>query len=232
VKLYWYLVTLSCIFPLFAAAPVVHVYFAELYLKKHKPHYTQKERDAFIVGTLFPDIRYLAHIDRKKTHTKNVILSDIISTKDPFTAGKIFHSFVDEQREKIARREKIYRQLKDIPEHRRGKFLKMVEDELCYRSIDASQARAALKTFDKGEEQFGIPFYLIRAWHKYLRSYLAQLPLTLLKKRATEKQRYFMLNATQVKELSSLLEIYKKNEKVSSYVNTLITDFEKALELK
>ena len=49
----------------------------------------------FIVGTSFPDIRYLAHLDRKLTHIEPVSWHDIINEKSSFKAGMLFHNFLD-----------------------------------------------------------------------------------------------------------------------------------------
>ena len=83
-----------------AAAPVFHVLCAEWYLSRCKITYTRKQKEAFLRGTLFPDIRYIAAFPRSVTHRKNITLNTIISTENPFTAGLLFHTYVDEQREK------------------------------------------------------------------------------------------------------------------------------------
>ena len=138
---------------LFAATPATHVFFAERYIKCCKPGYTQKEHDAFIRGTLFPDIRYLAHIPRNKTHTNKLKLDDIVKQKNPFIAGKLFHSFVDEQRQRVVRKEKIHSVLlAHVPEKIGHQLLKVVEDELCYHAIERSSTLNALKTYDETEK--------------------------------------------------------------------------------
>ena len=80
----------------------------------------------------FPDIRYVSSLPRTATHTKNVTLQRVIDTENPFFAGVLFHTYVDEKRERIAQEQRIYDHLNDIPPRYKAHLLKVVEDELCY----------------------------------------------------------------------------------------------------
>lgn len=213
--------------PLFGAAPVTHIYFAELYMDICKPAYTKKERESFMRGTLFPDIRYLARIPRKKTHVYGLTLEDVINTKDAFTAGKLFHSFVDEQREKITEREKIYELVKSIPKKAQHHFIKGVEDELCYKNIDVKFALHSLKEIDLREKESEIPYYTVRAWHRHLKNYLQQSPLQLFQERSRKKQRYLLLSAEEVAQTALALDAFSHNKKLINYFEKLTTAFKK-----
>jgi hypothetical protein len=215
----------------FAAAPVVHIYCAELYFKHCKPTYTAKEKAAFIRGTLFPDIRYVARIPRTQTHSKNVLLKDVQALKDPFLAGKLFHSYVDEQREKIAKKERIYEHITVDKKHK-SRFVKAVEDELCFDKIDAKKAIAALKEFDSHENKAGIPVFIVMGWHRVLQDYLKQSPMALMKKKAKTKSGYFNMTPAMVREASTQMEKYCKDKKVKNYFEAFIKDFETNLKKK
>ena len=239
-KTFFLLLLTSISTSLFTAAPVVHVCLAELYLKQCQPTYTKKDKEAFIIGTLFPDIRYLARIDRKKTHSEGVTLKNVMQADNPFTAGKLFHSYVDEQRRKIALKENIWDHLKNIPANMPGysgasskfskdSFLKIIEDELCYTTLDAHHTITTLKSYHKEEEKFRIPYYTIRAWHRNLRSYFRQSPLALLKERIRTKRGYFGWSPARVKECYNLMQSYTQDEKVISYVKKLRASFERML---
>ncbi len=189
-----------------------------------------------MIGTLFPDIRYLARIDRKKTHSESVTLKNVIQADNPFTAGKLFHSYVDEQRIKIVQKANIWDHLKNIPGHpgrssnfSKDSFLKIIEDELYYNTLDAHHTMATLKSCHKEEETFTIPYYTIRAWHRNLRSYFRQSPLALLKKRIRTKRGYFEWSPARVKECYHLMKSYTQDEKVISYVKKLRASFERML---
>lgn len=206
---------------LYAAAPITHIYFAEQFIKKCKKEYTQKEKESFMRGTLWPDIRRLARIPRTKTHDKDVKLHDIIDAKDPFTAGRLLHCFVDEQRERITIREKVYDLISMVPKNHQSKFLKGVEDEILYADINVKESLAALKEYDKAERKGGIAQYDVRAWHKHLTTYLKQSPSDFLHERVRQKRGVLNFSALQVSMSSQLLDDFSKNKKMVTYVKTM-----------
>lgn len=211
----------------FAAAPATHVFFAELYLNTCKPSYTQKEREAFIRGTLFPDIRYLAHIPRSKTHAYKLKLEDISNQKNPFIAGKLFHSFVDEQRQNIVKREKILAAVAPyVPERVGHQLLKLVEDELCYHAIDSKEALNALKTYDETEKKQGVPFATIKVWHRHLTTYLKQSPIALFNERKEKKKGYLFIPAPMIARYSIIMSELAKNQKIRAYFSVLTKEFD------
>jgi hypothetical protein len=212
-----------------AAAPVVHIYCADLYFQHCKPTYTQEQRDSFMRGNLFPDIRYVAHIPRTETHVKDVTLTQINNTKDPFVAGKLFHSYVDEQREKVAQRAKIYDHLITIPQKHKSRFLKGVEDELCYNKITPRQVISALRKYDSAEKNSGISFLILSTWHRILQEYVKTSFLTLMKKKARTKSGYFKMTPEMVKQTTSEMEKYMKDTEVTNYFKAFIGDFERKL---
>ncbi len=218
--------------PFYAAAPVVHILCAELFFRHCRPGYTQKEREAFLRGTLFPDIRYIAKIPRSKTHEKNVTLKQVVSSKSPFTAGVLFHTYVDEQRERIAQQKKIYEHLTDVPKKQRGRLLKVVEDELCYHALDPKSIRRMLLTYDSEEASFGISFITRMAWHRILRNYIRQSPLTLFNKKAAAKSSYFTMSPSMVQKSATLMKKYSKDSTVMNYVAYFLDTFEKMLQKK
>src|SRR5438132_13939173 len=79
------------------AAPIAHIFLAVQMLAG--PFHGLFDEKEFIVGTSFPDIRYLKVVSREETHFSHVTLEDIVQETDSFKAGMLFHSFVDEQRE-------------------------------------------------------------------------------------------------------------------------------------
>ncbi len=212
----------------FAASQATHVYFAQLYLRICKPTYTQKERDAFIRGTLFPDIRYIAKITREKTHTQNVRLQDIIKAKNPYDEGKELHCFVDEKREEITTRMNMYALLKDIPKGARTHFLKIVEDEILYKDIDIPQARHALKIVPKKEAKAIDPF-MVKSWHQLLDYYLQQSPSLFFKKKNDLVTRFA---GPAIEHWNLKIADYAKNKKIVEYVTTLKNEFEKMFNAK
>lgn len=232
-----------------SAAPATHVFFAELYFKICKPHYTEKEKAAFIRGTLFPDIRYLANIPREKTHAEDVSLKKIVGMKSPYRAGKLFHSFVDNQRAQVVKREKIDKLLHVegmgkktiaalLPKNLQATFIKVVEDELCFKKIDNEMVRRALVNFDPEEKNEGIPYATLREWHGYLRNYFKQSPVTLLKESpnkllaqsAQKKAKQFTMSPMMVTMAAPSVEQFAKNKKMKGYFSILTNEFQKKLK--
>lgn len=218
----------QCSSPLLAAAPVVHAYCAQLYFKTKQ--YTPREQELFMIGTLFPDIRYLAHIPRTRTHRKQVTLQEIRATKDPFEAGLLFHSYVDEQRERIAQREKVYDVLAFVPKGSKGHFLKAVEDELCYDRLDVPSVLRAMNSYARNERNYKISSLYIHLWHFIIRNYLKQSPGKLFKECARKKRSYATMKPAVVGRLSVLIENYAQDERIKKYVQTFLDEFEKLLQ--
>lgn len=73
-------------------SPTAHVYYGQAYLTRHLSH----DPGAFLRGTVFPDIRYLAEIERSRTHLMGVSLNDVQAEIDPWQAGRLFHCWLDE----------------------------------------------------------------------------------------------------------------------------------------
>ncbi len=219
---------IPCQSSLHAAAPVVHAYCAQQFFKTR--YYTPLEQQLFMIGTLFPDIRYLARIPRTRTHRKRVTLQEIRATRDPFEAGLLFHSYVDEQRERIAQREKAYDVLAFVPKGSKGHFLKAVEDELCYDRLDVPSAISAMNTYARNERSYKISSLYIHLWHFIIRNYLKQSPGKLFKEAARKKRGYAIMKPATVARMSSLLESYAQNERIKKYVHTFLDEFEKLLQ--
>jgi hypothetical protein len=108
------------------AAPIAQVYLAlQILAEPLNGYFNEKE---FLVGTSFPDIRYLKLIERTQTHYSNCTLDDIKKEKNSFKAGVLFHYFVDEKKEEYMLKNYIYEQL---PQFRFiSQSLKFAEDQL------------------------------------------------------------------------------------------------------
>lgn len=149
------------------AAPVAHIWLALVVLAG--PLHNKFEQAPFIVGTSFPDIRYLKCVQREETHRKNVTWQAIAQEEDAFRAGVLFHCFVDEVREKYIVKNKIYEKLPSF------KFisqtLKIAEDEWLRSTIQTHSYSSYFDTIFEGERLYGISDENIEQWHTFLREY-------------------------------------------------------------
>ena len=71
---------------IYAAGPMTHLYLGEEYCKMNRIEDEGKVRD-FLVGTLFPDIRYITHFPREKTHPHVSHLREVQASDSLFEAG-------------------------------------------------------------------------------------------------------------------------------------------------
>ena len=112
------------------AGPISHVVYAKLALQSFLDVADKKR---FIIGTLFPDIRYLGHINRHATHATDVKLADVRAESDSFKAGMLFHALVDETRHAFVTNHHAYSILS------KSRFttiaLKMCEDKQLHSKI-------------------------------------------------------------------------------------------------
>jgi|GEM_PF-5667523 hypothetical protein len=84
----------------FCPSPLTHHHFALLFLRYASLN--EEQRRAFLVGTQFPDIRFIAGGELLKnrllTHPAVNSLNEITGQQSPYIAGKLLHSYVDDKR--------------------------------------------------------------------------------------------------------------------------------------
>jgi hypothetical protein len=139
------------------------------------------DRNAFLVGTVFPDIRYLKVIDREKTHFKGLSFQDIADERNSFVAGMKYHSLVDEVRERYMVEKSIYA---FIPS---SKFithaLKIYEDEVLYSNIsDWNQVVAYLDEVLLEETRLVEQADKVKTWHSLMQEYFKEAPTDISRK--------------------------------------------------
>jgi len=133
-------------------------------------------RDEFILGCIFPDIRRIdGNIKRKDTHLRFPKLNLDFSDLSSFEAGWKFHLYCDMRREEILNGYKFYSNNKlglagDIPN-------KLLEDELIYESWDNWEKISYL--FDNPPftgTDIGITPETFRLWYAILANYCQRKP--------------------------------------------------------
>ncbi|MFH1308620.1 MAG: hypothetical protein ABIH51_01245 [Patescibacteria group bacterium] len=156
------------------ATPITHIVLTEKVFNKY---FSDKNKEDFYIGTIFPDIRYLGVIDRDKTHfpLKCLKLEDIKKEQNSFIAGLKFHSLIDDIREKFVKSKDIYLL---IPESKyKIQTLKILEDELYYNKVNNwKQFINFLDNILPEELSFNIKEKDIGRWHNILQDYFSQKP--------------------------------------------------------
>ncbi|MFA7209616.1 MAG: hypothetical protein WC120_05040 [Parcubacteria group bacterium] len=111
------------------ASQISHIVYAKKYLEKYP--FSIANRDEFLLGCVFPDIRRLAeNLTRKGTHRVFDSVDLDFKGLSSFRAGWKFHIYCDMRREEILNKHGFYELTND-----NGKFWqanKMLEDELLY----------------------------------------------------------------------------------------------------
>lgn len=181
--------------PLWSAAPVSHAYITKRFFQ-YFPKYNKEEQKAFMIGTLFADIRYLGEASRQETHLPDITLEDVLREKSPFLAGLKFHSYVDEVREQFVLEQGIYKYIATITPQHKSTYLKLLEDEYIYSFYDWQEWADALQVIEPEELDWGMEENTIRKWHNLVSVCLLNPPSTIL----------FLLNATKTGFLNIPIE--------------------------
>jgi hypothetical protein len=193
------------------AGPVSHILYAE---KAFAYFLQDKDERQFIVGTLFPDIRYLKVISREATHFKNVRFEDVRAESDSFRAGMLFHSLIDVTREAYTIRHHAYAGLPNS--HHSTVALKICEDLQLYpRSQYWPQYINYLEDILPQEKGFCIPEEKLTEWHAMHREFFTNSSLL-------ENKRFFFslgFSDEQVAEIFELVHRISESGVTDTYLN-------------
>lgn len=155
------------------AAPIAHIVCALALL--NGGFIDVEDKSAFIIGTSFPDIRYLGVISRDQTHVKNVTWKDVKNAATSFEQGRLLHSLLDEEREKFVEHYNLYDLVSS--ERFRTHVLKFYEDIFLYETVkNWPEIAHYFDTVLQEESDYGIEGSDIVAWHNVLKHYVAQCP--------------------------------------------------------
>lgn len=205
------------------AAPITHVALTEKIFNNIFHNYDKKE---FIIGTSFPDIRYLGTIDREKTHLSVNNLENI-NDKSSFISGMKFHALVDKVREDFLLSRNIY---SFCPESKYlTQSIKFVEDKILYEKIsDWPVYQNYLDNILQDEIESGAGEETVTQWHNLLKNYFANKP-------NEESIRNFVvkinLPENVAEEIINNVNIIEQIPEVTSYIKDLYNDFEGLLNL-
>jgi hypothetical protein len=157
------------------ASQVSHIIYAQEYLSK-MPVNGIKDKDQFILGCIFPDIRRIDEtIKRKDTHLRfDPINLDFEGLTD-FEAGWKFHLFCDMRREEILNKYGFYQlpdtsDLANLP-------AKMFEDELIYDSYNNwEKVVHLLNNVPEINNGINVPQETLALWYAIVAKYLEKKP--------------------------------------------------------
>ena len=205
------------------AAPAMHIIMANKFYRKHL---VGKNYSEYIVGTSFPDIRYLAGLKREVTHLENHTIKDILEEKDAFMAGMRFHEMFDEARAKFWEADGIYKILSGTQYS--SSALKLYEDLFFYDELkNWDEITTFFDTIYPFEKEIVKDESIILKWHNILKKYLAKKPSD------GETEAYIesltITHNAVLKEMKILDEL-EKSFKIKQRVLSLVTKVENYYE--
>ncbi|NQY44047.1 MAG: lytic murein transglycosylase, partial [Legionellales bacterium] len=224
------IVILIISFNSFAAGPLSHIVFADLYLKTVYPKkYLQdsqaQNKKMYLIGALFPDIRYLGTLRREETHFWDNDYQNMSLAKG-FVAGMRNHSFIDMFRERFAVVYGIYNYLDDIKPSDQATFLKLVEDEILFKKyknykINDLTLLTSINNSKVSEQE-------IQRWYNILNKYFTVGPLRFIQELAKNKLDYFGISTEKLSGWSEKISKYVNDKRFLKYCDKLFAAFEEA----
>lgn len=199
------------------ATPLTHIILSESIY--HELFSVQWKWD-FLVWTLLPDIRYLDRsIPRDKFHTENMSLDKVLSVNSSFEKWILFHSLLDQVRDKFYIEREIYVRWWDED------FiiaLKLLEDELLYDKISNwSEQIKYLQEFDYTT--------ITEINHEVLKKRYTLLIHLMRRKPDDQSREKFMLGIwmTQdyIKKINWILAQIRTDEKYNILIDELYSSF-------
>ncbi len=134
----WLLFFLVCSFgSLFSAGPIVHLWVAERFCEIYSITDRSNIKE-IIVGSEFPDIRYITRDSRSCTHPDTLDIQEVLQGRTPFEVGMKLHSWVDVMREKFISSQ-VYEAIAPYAEGFPATLLKFIEEEIIADFYDGRQ---------------------------------------------------------------------------------------------
>jgi hypothetical protein len=191
------------------ASQISHIVYAKKLFEQYD--LLPEEKDEFILGTTFPDIRRIdGDIKRRDTHLRFSLVDLNFDGMTPFEAGWKFHLYCDMRREEILNNYDFY-SLKYTNDFS-GQAAKMLEDEIAYDSYDNWKKIAdyfdnvplVSTGIDVPQETFGL-------WYSIIATYVKKKPDNSSIEIFLSK---LIRNGGNQKEIVESIDKLRKNDKV------------------
>lgn len=200
------------------AAPLTHLILAD---KIYQKHFVGRNRELYLLGTSFPDIRYLGTIDRSKTHFLVSSIEDCID-EDDFICGMKIHSLVDIYRNQFMEANGIQGELLPTPNMVRG--LKIFEDMVGFELyLNENHLFSFFNTVLPKTAQKILPDdAILLRWYGLLSMYCNQKP-------SVRSQMNFLqaivVDPKKQSEILDAIEKYKQNSKLKALIEEFFKEF-------
>ena len=156
------------------ASQIAHIVYAKKFLENDHPSWINK--DEFILGCVFPDIRRIDEtISRKDTHMYFEKVDLDFSGLNSFEAGWKFHLYCDMKREEILRRYDFF----ELPNSGDfyGQAAKELEDKLIYNEYNNWEKLVHLfNNVPQNGNPLGVSHETMGLWYAIIARYIKDVP--------------------------------------------------------
>jgi len=182
------------------------------------------EHPSYWAGTLFPDIRHMGVVSRRRTHPKDVTLSSLSGQND-FHTGSRVHAWLDATREKFLRDAHIKESLPWHPFVPHA--LKLIEDEYLYDQYDDWNLihRVLGNVYDE-ELAMVKDRTRVLQWHTILQNYLRNKPDDASRH---ELSLAIGLSENSAQEVNSVVTMLNKEKGTRMLIDTFVEHLERIL---
>lgn len=154
------------------ASQIAHMVYANEYLQKYP---RPKEKEAFIAGAFFPDIRRVSNLTRAQTHQHFTDLDLKFEFMDSFEAGWKFHVWCDLRRNELLR-DAGFLQMKEV-EGAHYQAYYFLEDELLWSKYQNWETvQNILRDFPFKPLFPQLPKHDWEFWYQLVAEYIGQPP--------------------------------------------------------
>lgn len=192
----------------------------EEYCKMRKIEGESEVRD-FLIGTLFPDVRYIAHFSRELTHPQILNLQEITKAKTFFERGIQFHAWVDYIREEFVVASGIYEKVIPYADGHQATLLKFIEEEILGGFYDGQRWSSYFNDILQEEKVFTSE-EVISKWHTMIRYTMSYRPSWLIWGVSYFKESAFGISNETLYNWSYLLPQFAKDPEFQAYVQELL----------
>jgi hypothetical protein len=162
---------------LFSAGPMTHLWVAQRYCEMCEIS-DHGILQGIIIGTEFPDIRYITLESRDLTHPVITDLKEVSQSKTPFEIGVKLHAWLDYVREQFITQE-VYEAVAPYAEGKSATLLKFIEEEILADFYDGRQWSCYFNDILEEELAFA-PQDVIFKWHGMIQWTMSLRPSWLL----------------------------------------------------
>jgi hypothetical protein len=201
-------------------APITHIVLAEKIFEKY---FAGMNREEFLLGTSFPDIRRMGNFERGKTHLQKICFADL-QDESSFMAGFKLHSLVDKTMDRYREETGLYSLFSSL--EYQDPSMKVFADMVLYDKV--KNWGEIIKVFEKmadEELKFGVGKEVVEKWHAKLMAYFAHKP------EKVEYIRKLIWEPVEVsEEIVRTIETVSDREKAVKLVEDYYDNFEEIIK--